>query len=363
MIPRPVHPVAWWVWGLFVGAAAIRLTNPWLSGLLIAGVWVVVASRRREVPWAQSYGRFVRLGVLVLVVRLVLQVVFAPRVPGHELFALPSANLPDWAAGVGVGGPVTAEAILGALYESLRLIGLLAAIGAANALADPYRLLRALPSALHEVGVAVAVALSLAPQAGVAAAQVRDARRLRGRPTRGWAAVRGVGLPVLEGALERSVSMAASMDARGFGRRTTPARGSGATSRTASGAGLMAMVIGIYGFLDAGAPALFRFPALALGAVLLVVGLVRRGDEPRRTRYRPDVWAAPEWITVASALAVLAGVVAAGRLGIDLSGPVSPLGLPGLPVLPAAALALVLVPAFATPPPPTSGVMTDRATT
>lgn len=361
-MPRPVHPAAWWAWGLLVGAAAIRLTNPWLSGLLIAGVWVVVAARRREVPWAQSYGRFVRLGVLVLVVRLVLQVVFAPRVPGHELFALPSANLPDWAAGVGIGGPVTAEALLGVVYESLRLIGLLAAIGAANALADPYRLLRALPSALHEIGVAVAVALSLAPQAGVAAAHVRDARRLRGRPTRGWAAIRGIGLPVLEGALERSVSMAASMDARGFGRRTTSGGSAGGVARTAAGAGLVAMVIGIYGLLDAGAPALFRFPALALGAALVLVGLGQRGNRAPRTRYRPDVWAAPEWIIVASAVAMLVGVVVAGRLGVDLSGPVSPLGLPGLPVLPAAAIALVLVPAFATPSPPPSTVGADRTT-
>lgn len=353
MRARNVHPAAWWVWGLLVGAAAIRITNPLLSALLIAAVWLVVALRRREVPWARSYGRFLRLGVLVLVVRLVLQVLFAPRVPGEVLFTFPEADLPEWAAGVSFGGPVTAEALLGAFYESLRLIGLLAAIGAANSLADPYRLLRALPNALHEAGVAVAVALSLAPQAGVAATQVRDARRLRGRPTRGLSALRGVALPVLEGALDRSVLMAASMDARGFGRRVPSAGPVAPAARWAGGAGLLALAIGTYGLLDTGAPSGLRFPMLGFGAVLLAVGLVFGGDHARhRTHYRPDPWSGPEWLTVLSGAAVLLGIVVCGRAGFDLTGPISPLAFPGLPAVPAVVLLVAAVPALATPEPP-----------
>jgi energy-coupling factor transport system permease protein len=282
----------------------------------------------------------------VLGVRLVLQVAFAPRIPGHVLFALPEAELPAWAAGVGVGGPVTAEALLTACYESLRLIALLAAAGAANSLADPHRLLRSLPSSLHEAGVAVTVALSLAPQAGVAAAQVRDARRLRGRPTRGLAAVRGIALPVLEGALERSVSMAASMDARGFGRAgaTDPRRLR--TARVAAGLGLLALAVGLYGILDAAGPAGLGAPMLLAGSALLVVALVSGRGHTRRTRYRPDPWRTPEWLTVASGAAVLTGLVVAGRLGTDLGGNLSPLAMPGLPLLPAAAVLLAAAPAF-----------------
>ena len=46
--------------------------------------------------------------------------------------------------------------------------------------------------------------------------RIREARRLRGRPVRGVAALRGLALPVLEGGLERSVALAASMDSRGL---------------------------------------------------------------------------------------------------------------------------------------------------
>lgn len=351
-MPRSVHPAAWWAWGLLLGAAAIRTTNPLLLGLLVAVVWLVVAARRRDVPWARAFGFFVKLGILVLVVRLALQAVFAPQVPGHVIATLPEVDLPGWAAGVTVGGPITAEALVQALYEGLRLVGLLVAVGAANALADPHRLLRAMPNTLYEVGVAVTVALSLAPQAGTELARVRDARRLRGRPVGRLAAVRGVAVPVLEGALDRSVSMAASMDARGFGRRAMVDPGRRRVVHAASMGGLVALAVGAYGVLDAGAPAVLGVPLVFAGSALLAAGLALGGVRSRRTRYRPDPWGRPEWWTLGSGVAALAGMVASGRLGVDLSGPVQPLELPGLPLLAAASLVVAALPALVTPEPP-----------
>ena len=77
---------------------------------------------------------------------------------------LPHIPLPSWAAGVQIGGPVTLEGTVAALYDGLRLGTLLCCLGAANALANPKRALRVLPGALYELGVAVVVALSVAPQ-------------------------------------------------------------------------------------------------------------------------------------------------------------------------------------------------------
>lgn len=350
-LQRALHPAAWWLWGILVGAGALHITNPLLSALLIAAIWVVVVARRRDVPWARSFGRFLTLGVFVVGVRLVLQALFAPRVPGHVLVTLPEVGLPEWMAGVSLGGPVTAEALLGAFYDSLRLLGLLAAIGAANSLADPYRLLRVLPAALYEAGVAITVALSLTPQALASAAQVRDARRLRGRPTTGLAAARGIALPVLEGALDRSVSMAASMDARGFGRRDGVEPGRRRATRVASALGLLALAVGTYGVLDAGAPAGLAYPALAAGGALLCAALLLGGGRAARTAYRPDPWAGPEWATVTAGAAVLAGLVVASRLGVDLTASVYPLEAPGFPLMGAAVVLLAAVPVLATPEP------------
>ena len=352
-MPRHLHPGAWWLWAVGLGVAATRTTNPVLL-LLVAGVaGYVVAARRSDAPWSRAYTAFLKLGLFVLAIRMVIQVVFGQPLPGHVLFTLPSVPAPRWLAGIRLGGPVTAEAVVGQVYDGLRLGVLLACIGAANALASPHRLLRALPGALYEAGVAVTVALSFAPQALVSAQAVREARRLRGRAVRGPAGLKGVVVPVLEGALWRSVALAASMDARGYGRRVE----GGGSRRTALAmfGGLLTISVGTYGLLDATAPAVLGFPAMAVGALLLSSALVLGSRRDGRTRYRPDVWRWPEWAVVAAGLVAPVVMVLAGRLAGDPLHPsTNPLAWPTVPPLAVLGVLAALVPAFVAPRPPAS---------
>ena len=62
---------------------------------------------------------------------------------------------------------------------------MLICLGAANALANPRRLLRSMPPALHEVSTAVVVAMSVFPQLAESFVRVRRARRLRPVPSAG----------------------------------------------------------------------------------------------------------------------------------------------------------------------------------
>ena len=145
---------------------------------------------------------------------------------------LPEVTLPSWAAGIQLGGTVYLEGLLGGGPRSgLRLAVMIACIGAANALANPKRLLRALPGALHEIGSAVVVSVSVAPQLAESVQRVRRARQLRGDTTRGIRAVPTVALPVLEDTLERSLLLAAAMDSRGYGRAGARAPGPPAAHR------------------------------------------------------------------------------------------------------------------------------------
>src|SRR4051794_24808442 len=109
---RGLHPLAWWIWAAALAGGAMRMTNPLLLGLLLAVVAYVVSARKADAPWAGSFSLFLRLGVFVIVLRMVLQMLFGVRVPGIVLFTLPSIDLPDWAAGVSLGGPVTVEMLL-----------------------------------------------------------------------------------------------------------------------------------------------------------------------------------------------------------------------------------------------------------
>jgi len=349
---RWLHPAAWWVWALALGAAALRTTDPLLLGLIGAVVAVVVAYRRPEARWARSFGSLLRLGLVVIVIRVAFQVLFGVRTDGTVLFTLPSVELPAWAAGVSIGGPVTAESTVFAFRQGLRLAVLVLCFGAAGSLTSPYRLLRCLPGVLYEAGVAVTVAVTFAPQTVLAADRVREARRLRGRPDRGPRSWRGVALPVLEGALERSVALAASMDARGYGRRREAPQAVRRLMNAATMVGLLAIAVGVYALLDGSAPRTLGFPMLALGALALVLALVAGGRRRERSRYRPDPWRSPEWLTVASGAGVLAGYLVAARAGVVLDPPVDPLGWPELAVLPAAATLLGLLPAVVAPPPP-----------
>ena len=286
---RPLHPGAWWLWAIGLAATASRTSNALILGLVVAVVSLVVWACRTPSPLAHAYRLFLRLALVVILLRLVLQILFSPRLPGHVIVTLPSASLPEWAAGISLGGPVTVESLVAGFLSAARLAVVLICVGAVNTLTSPGRLLRSLPAVLYEAGVAVTVALSSTPEAILSVERVREARLLRGRPTRGPAGLRGTAIPVLEGALSRSLTLAASMDARGYGRRA--ARGT--RHRVAAAAlvcGLVALCVGAYGLLAPGPGRSLGLPGLGVGAAVCGLSLVVGSAGDVRTRYRPIRW-------------------------------------------------------------------------
>jgi energy-coupling factor transport system permease protein len=339
------------LWAACLAGSAIRTTNPLLLGLIAAVAAFVVSVKRTDAPWSRSLVFFFRLGLIVIFIRVAVQIIFGNRLSGHVLFTFPHVPLPT-SEGVSIGGPVTLESIIQAAVDGLRLAVVLVCFGAANSLASPYRLLRCLPSVLYEAGVAVTVSLSFAPEVVMAIANVRDARRLRGRPTRGIAGLRGMAVPVLECALDRSLQLASSMDARGYGRRQVVAKrirrwGAGATA-----IGLLLVCAGVYGILDVGSLPGGGIPFLALGALSIGGGMAVSGRRTNRSRYRPDVWRVPEWLVVGSGGVVLASFILASSLhtaGMQLQ--VYPLQFPSLPLLPTVGILVGLAPALVAPVP------------
>ena len=123
-------------------------------------------ARRSDGPWAQAFRLYVLGGVIVVVLRVVFRVIFGGGRASTVLVPLPEIQLPELAAGIQLFGDVTAEALLGGFYDGLRLGTMLICLGAANALANPRRLLRSMPPALHEVSTAVVVVAVGVPAAG-----------------------------------------------------------------------------------------------------------------------------------------------------------------------------------------------------
>ncbi|ALC30162.1 energy-coupling factor transporter transmembrane protein EcfT [Streptomyces sp. CFMR 7] len=346
---------AWWLWALGLATAASRTTNPLLLGLLVGVAGYVVAARRTDAPWARSYGAFIKLGLFVVALRLVFSVFLGSQIPGsHTAFALPEVPLPDWAQGVRIGGRVTVEQLVFSLYDGLKLATLLICVGAANSLANPARLLKSLPGALYEAGVAVVVAMTFAPNMVADVVRLRTARRLRGRPTGGVKAVAQIGLPVLEGALERSVAVAASMDARGYGRTAEVPPAVRHTTNVLTLGGLLGVCAGTYGLLAAQGAG-YGLPVLLAGLVAAMAGLRLGGRRSVRTRYRPDRWGVRAWLVAGSGAVVAAAMIWAGSADPEALHPgVVPLTAPELPLWPAVAVLVGLVPALVAPVPPSA---------
>lgn len=350
-LPRPLHPGAWWLWALGLATAASRTTNPILLLLVAAVVAYVVAARRTDAPWARGFKMYVYLGLAVIVVRVIFRMLLDGQHGAHVLFTLPELPLPEAAAGIRIGGAVSLEGLLAALYDGLRLATLLLCVGAANVLANPKRLLKAMPAALHEVGVAVTVALSVAPQLIESGQRVRKARRLRGEAGRRFHVFREIALPVMTDALDRSLLLAAAMDSRGYGRTADVPHRTRALAGGSLMAGLVSICVGTYGLLDSTAPRSLGLPMLLVGLAAGWAGIVLSGRRVSRSRYRPDPWSAAEWAVAGVGLLVAAVVIAVSVVDPnDLYPSLQPLRWPALPVLPAAVILLGALPARLAPP-------------
>lgn len=359
---RWLHPGAWWVWAIGMATAASRTTNPVVLVMLLCVTALVVSARRPDAPWSRSFLVFLKIGLLVIAIRVLFQVLLGAPTGTTVLFTLPQVSLPDWLAGMRLGGPVTLESLVFAFLDGLRLATMLACLGAAASLASPYRLLRAMPAALYHVGVAVVVALTFAPAMVSDVQRVRQARRLRGRPDRGLRGITGSAMPVFHGALDRSVGLAAAMDSRGYGRTA----GRSAADVRLTGAllltGIVGICIGLYGLLDSSWSSAAGLMLLVLGVVLGTIGMVQAGRNNKRSRYRPDPWSWPEWVTAGTgALAAVATIVQGTIDPSSLQALTTPLTWPQVPWLTVVAILIAGLPAFVTPEPPGITPATVRA--
>ena len=181
----------------------------------------------------------------------------------------------------------------------MRLAAIVICVGAANSLANPKRLLKSVPPALYEIGTALVVAVTVFPQLADSVRRVRAAQALRGDVSGRVGRLRRLLVPGPRGRPRTSLSLAAGMDARGYGRAGTATRGQRWTTGVLLLGALCGVCVGTYALLDR-PPALLAVPMLVIGAVVAVVGLVSAGRRVERTRYRPDRWRLAEsWCRLA----------------------------------------------------------------
>lgn len=350
---REMHPGAWWLWALGLAAGASFTLNPFLLLLIVAIAALVVAACRGDAPWALSFRYYLYFGLLIVVMRVVFRVLLGGGSAPDDtvLLHLPEIPLPDVARGVQLLGDVTVTEVLVGLYDGLRLAALVVCVGAANSLANPKRLLASAPPALYEVGAALVVAVSVFPQLAESVRRVNRARKLRGDASRGTGAMHRIVIPVLEDALDRSMTLAAGMDARGYGRSGTAAPRDRFVTGVLMLVGLFGLSVGTYGYLDGTAPRFLSYPMLGIGLAFAFLALRSAGRRVERTRYRPLRWHVAEYLTAGSGLAVAVGIKLLSTEQVTVIYPDVP-GWPPLSVLSLVVVAIGILPVFVAPQAP-----------
>ncbi|QTO38880.1 energy-coupling factor transporter transmembrane protein EcfT [Tessaracoccus sp. MC1865] len=363
-LPRQLHPFAWWGWALALAVAASSTSNPLLLAGFMAVASLVVIARRADSPWGRAFKLYLYLGLFIVVLRVAFRIVFGGGDGPTVLFTLPEVPLPVWVRGIRLLGPVSLEAVLTGFYDGMRLATIIVCVGAANALANPKKLLASLPGALYELGTVMVVAVSALPQLGDSLQRVARARRLRRAPAaRGrrqrLKVVETIIVPVLSDALERSLALAASMDVRGYGRAGSASPRDRAVS-LALGLGAMSLLaVWAYRFLAAAPDQyVFRVPVastlLLLAGVTAAVGALRvSGRTVKRSQYRPIRWALAETVAVAAGVGAAAVVylIADSDDAGALFPSIYPFVWPELTLPLLLALGLAALPTFVTPPP------------
>lgn len=181
-----MHAAGWVVWAACAGVVAVTTSDPVYLVPLAACAYVVHAVHHSERSNAPAFKVFFTFALVTIAVRTSLSV---------------------------FGG-----SLLLAFLEGLKLGVLLIVFGAFNSVADPYSLLRLAPRRFHEPALAASLALSITPRTIAAAAQVREAQKLRGIELKRWRSLPALAVPVLETGMEEALILAESMDARGHGR-------------------------------------------------------------------------------------------------------------------------------------------------
>lgn len=355
------HPHSWLLWAGTAGTLAISTRNPVYLALLALAAGVVLArvSRRPMVrsPGAGSppgLGALLPLGLLLALLAAAVTPLLVHQ-GATPAFTLPSLELPspvDQAPPLVLGGVVTWESVVYGLGTGLGLLAILLVFAALAAAVEPYRLLRTLPPAFARSGVVVSIALGFVPQMLTAQREIREAQTLRGHRFRRLRDLGPLFVVLLSEGLERSLALAESLEARGFG-------GAGRPSQTDSGAAptprttLRTRLLLALGVMIAGAAWITARPTapwgrwvLALGVLSAVAILWRHGRRSKPRGRRPLPWSGRSRslaLLCVAALAVWFGAHGLPGHGLAYS-PYPVLAPPPVHSLPLVALALLTAP-------------------
>ena len=298
-------PTTWWALGTSLALDASLVTKPWLLLVLIAVSFIMLIAFTPSERRATSLKLYGFLSASVLLIRLLFRVIFNQAMVGDSVaLHLPTVSLLLGGQTLHFLGAVSWLNLTAAFTDGLRLCAIIMGFGLANSIANPRKLLRSTPSALYEVATAAAVAINLAPQFAISLKRISKARQLRGQ-AKGFQSFTSIVVPLLEDTVQRSLDLAASMDARGFGRRGKQSALVSNTSRLTSMFGLVAMAIAVYLLLASDSPIWVAVLLVLVAIIAFVITIRIAGSASTRSRLKLETRTWRDYLALAATLALL----------------------------------------------------------
>ncbi len=284
--PLSLDTRAWVVWLVATAVTIMLMRNPLYLIIVLLAVQVVGAM----CGGAGTIVRFSlwRIGLTILLFSTFFNFLFV-HVGTTVLWRWPLS----WPY---VGGAMTVEAAVFGAINGLVLLTLLATFLTFNNIVPVGDLVRLIPAAFRDLGVVLLIALTYVPETIAHWHSIREAQAIRGHEVQGIRDFRPIFIPLLIGGLERAMSLAEAMVARGYGATVVEERPSALRYGLLAGlllslAGwLLSFWIGWWGWL-----------LLALGATILLGLIWQMGRSVKRTQYQPWRWAWRETVVVATA--------------------------------------------------------------
>ena len=192
-------------WSLASLVVVMAVSNPVYRALVVLAALNVIVAGRRE---------GVKRGPLLLTLGVALALATAFNTVLSHSGAHVLARFPDWIPVF--GGPLTAEGMVYGVGVGLGIAAAVLVVAPLSLCLEPDQLVSALPALLHRTGAALGAAFNLLPAMVRSVTAIAEAQRLRGLPV-GLRGVRWVLLPATLTALDDSLQLAESMEARAYG--------------------------------------------------------------------------------------------------------------------------------------------------
>lgn len=295
---------AWILWAVGAMTPVLIGRNPFVICEVLMIVVIVRAAWASRIT-IMGLSWFLRLGALVLAISIVFNVL---TVHAGNLAVL---HLPGtWPV---IGGAMTVNALVYGCVSAVALFTLLLIGTTTGALLSWMELFRLLPRRLAPIAVAGSVTWAFLPRTATAFRHIREAQTLRGHRVHTVRGVLPLIVPLFAGGLERSLTTAEVLEARGFGASLTQGQESEPASlpvRLGMVISLVALVSGAYCLLAGfGVAAVLLLGTGAGGMFFVLASSAAEGRSSSRSRYREPAWRRRDSVVSGVSVVVIVVVV------------------------------------------------------